>query len=76
MIKWIKSFFVKEETNSLCPDSFAPMPDNKFYNYAIEQREHDDCLEPNVNVWSLFKFDINKYNKNTRKNIFYTMYDK
>ncbi len=86
MIKWIKSFFIKEETNSLCPDSFAVMPNNKFHNYAIVQRKHDDDEEPHKNIWEVFDFnkqnikrglfDIKKYDEDFRKNIFYSMYGK
>ena len=72
MLNWIKSFFIEEETNSLCPNSLAPMPKNKFHNYAIVQCEHDDCEEPNKTIWDIF--DFNKYNKTCRKNIFYTFY--
>lgn len=75
MIKWIKSFFIKEERNSLTPNSFAVMPDNAFHNYAIEQREHDDCPEPHKNIWGVFHFDVKKYNQIYRKNIFYTLYN-
>ena len=28
-----------EEKNSLCPNSFAPMPVGKFHNFAIFRRE-------------------------------------
>jgi len=84
MIKFIKSFFIEEETNSLCPDSFAPMPKNKYHNYAIVQREHDDCKEPHKNIWGVFDFNknkkglfnIKKYNASFRENIFNSMYGK
>ena len=55
MLKWIKSFFI-EETNSLCPNSLAPMPKNKFHNYALKQRDHNDCEEPNKTIWGVFDF--------------------
>ena len=29
----------KEEKNSLCPNSFAPMPVGKFHNFAIFRGE-------------------------------------
>jgi len=59
----------KPEKNSLCPNSFAPMPNNKFHNYAIEIRENDDCPEPNKTIWGVFDFE-----KTFKKNIFYTFY--
>lgn len=68
MIKWIKSFFFVE-TNSLCPNSLAPMPYNKFHNYAIEKRQHDDSPEPNKTIWDVFDFE-----KKCKNNIFYTFY--
>ena len=47
----------KEERNSLCPNSLAPMPKYVFHNYAIEKGEHNDDEEPNKNVWGVFKFN-------------------
>ena len=34
--------WTEAETNSLCPNSFSPMPNGKFHNFAIEIRQHDD----------------------------------
>jgi len=57
MISYFTNFFkVKPERNSLCPNSFAIIPKHTFHNYAIEKREHDDCEEPNKNIWGVFKF--------------------
>ena len=43
MLKFIYSMFWSEvETNSLCPNSFGPMPSGKFHNFAIEIIPHDD----------------------------------
>ena len=43
MLKFIYSIFWSEvETNSLCPNSFSPMPSGKFHNFAIEIMPHDD----------------------------------
>jgi hypothetical protein len=43
MLKFIYSMFWSEvETNSLCPNSFGPMPSGKFHNFAIEIMPHDD----------------------------------
>ena len=47
----------KPERNSLTPNSFAIMPKHTFHNYAIEKREHDDCEEPNKNIWGVFTFN-------------------
>lgn len=39
-------FWAKEETNSMCPNSFAYMPPGKFHNFAIERGEPcDDEVE-------------------------------
>ena len=35
-------FWSEVETNSLCPNSFGPMPSGKFHNFAIEIMPHDD----------------------------------
>lgn len=40
MFKYILSWFWRKETNSLCPNSLAPMPEGKFHNFAIK-RAHD-----------------------------------
>jgi hypothetical protein len=71
MINAFTSMFWREkpQKNSLCPNSFAPMPKNKFHNYAIEIREHDDDQEPNKTIWGVFEFE-----KKFKKNIFYTLY--
>lgn len=42
MIKYILSYFYTYETNSLTPNSMAPMPEYKFHNYACMVLPNDD----------------------------------
>lgn len=42
MIKYLLSYFYTYETNSLTPNSMAPMPVNKFHNYACMVLPNDD----------------------------------
>lgn len=44
MLKYLYQLIWAEETNSLCPNSFSPMPRGKFHNFAIIRIEPD---EPN-----------------------------
>ena len=43
MFKYLLSFiYGYQETNSLCPNSFSLMPEDKFHNFAIKRGEPDD----------------------------------
>jgi hypothetical protein len=65
----IVSYLYSGEKNSITPNSFAPMPPNKFHNYAIERRSSPKSQKQkqqlreykNLSVESLEDF-FDKYN--------------
>ncbi len=51
MIRYIKSYFWEYEFNSLTPHSMAPIPKNKFINFAREKAIDDSSEETHKNIY-------------------------
>ena len=51
MWSYIKSFFIAEDTQSICPNSLSPLPSNKFINYARTKAEVVEDIVPDRNYY-------------------------
>jgi len=58
MLHWIKSFFYKE-TNTITPNSMAPIPKGKFFNYLIEKAPVDEDESEEIFIQGGKPLDMN-----------------
>ena len=69
-IYWAIGVREEEQKNSINPNSFSPVPKNRFINYARDKGKDDDDSEPHKNIYEYKQWERSQKQKFQQKQYF------